>query len=140
MIALKIFLNALSTAVMARRGNIIGNTLLEVDLDSPRSIGRATALVLSHVNDVLKKPGWVKRHGFQEPISYGEANAVLYDAIDFLKEKKEELARPDEVALSIIRILESLRLNKAFSPDEALAIVRNPGLQRYLNDVTTQSQ
>jgi hypothetical protein len=36
------------------------------------------------------------------------------------------------VALSIIRILESLRQSRGLTNDEALAIVRNVGLSRYL--------
>jgi N-acetylmuramic acid 6-phosphate etherase len=89
------------------------------------------------VNEVLKRPAWVKRYGILEPISYGEANAVLYDTIGFLMEKREGLDQSCEVALSTIRILESLRLNKAISHDEALALVRNLGLQQYLKDVTS---
>jgi hypothetical protein len=108
-----------------------------VDPDDLKSIGRGTFLLLSHVNDVLKRPDWVKRHGIMEPISYGEANAVLYDAIGFMKGRRERLDQSYEVALSIIRILESLRLNKAISLDEAWAIIRDMGLQQYLNDVTS---
>jgi hypothetical protein len=89
------------------------------------------------VNEVLKRPGWVKQYGILEPISYGEANAVLYDAIGFMKGKREGLDQSYEVALSIIRILESLRLNKAISHEEAWIIVRNIGLQQYLKDVTS---
>jgi len=137
LIALKIILNAHSTAVMARSGGVTGNTVTAVDPDNLKSIGRGTFLLLSHVNEVLKKPGWVKRHGILEPISYGEANAVLYDAIGFMKDKREGLDQSHEVALSIIRILESLRLNKAISHEEAWIIVRDKGLQQYLKDVTS---
>jgi len=137
LIALKLILNAHSTAVMAQSGAVIGNTVTVVNPDNLKSIGRATALLLSHVNDALKRPGWVKRHGIQNPISYGEANAVLFDAIGFMKGKGEGLDQSVEVSLSIIRILESLRLNKAVTPEEALAIIRNRGLRQYLKDVTT---
>ncbi len=137
LIALKIILNAHSTAVLARSGRVAGNTVTAVDPDNLKSIGRGTFLLLSHVNDVLKRPDWVKRHGIMEPISYGEANALLYDAIGFMKGRRERLDQSYEVALSIIRILESLRLNKAISLDEAWAIIRDMGLQQYLNDVTS---
>lgn len=137
LIALKIIMNAHSTAVMARSGRVIGNTVMAVNPDNPKSIGRATALILSHVNDVFKMPDWVKRHGIQNPISYGEANAVLYDAIGFLEGKRGGLDQSIEIALSIIRILESLRLNKAISIEEALTFVRNKGLRQYLKDVTS---
>jgi N-acetylmuramic acid 6-phosphate etherase len=138
LIALKIILNAHSSAVMARSGRVIGNTITAFDPSYPRSIDRATAMLLSHVNDVLKRPGWVKRHGILNLISYGEANAVLCDTIRFLKKNSEESGRSVDVALCIIRILESLRQKKALPLEEALTIVRNRGLQQYLNDVTTQ--
>jgi N-acetylmuramic acid 6-phosphate (MurNAc-6-P) etherase len=137
LIALKIILNAHSTAVMTRSGRVAGNTVTAVYPDNLKSIGRGTFLLLSHVNEVLKRPDWVKRYGILEPISYGEANAVLYDAIGFMKGKREGLDQSYEVALSIIRILESLRLNKAISHEEAWSIVRDLGLQKYLKDVTS---
>ena len=140
LIASKILLNAHSAAVMARTGRVIGNTVPVLDPADLKSIGQATALVLSHVNDVLKKPDWVKRHGIQKPISYGESNAVLFDAIRFMEGNGKQPEQDSSVALSIIRILESLRLNRAFSLEEAMAILRETGLQRYLRDVATQSQ
>ena len=137
LIALKIFLNAHSTAVMARSGRVVGNTVVAVDPNNLKSIGRGTFLILSHVNDILKRPDWVKRHGILEPISYGEANAVLYDAIGFMKGKRDGREKSYEVALSIIRILESLRKNKATSHEDAWGIIRDMGLQQYLKDVTS---
>jgi hypothetical protein len=137
LIALKILLNAHSTAVLARSSRVTGNTVTAVDPDDLKSVGRGTFLLLSHVNDILKRPDWVKRHGIMEPISYGEANAVLYDAIEFMKGKRKRQDQSYEVALSIIRILEALRLNKAVSFDEAWAIIRDMGLQQYLKDVTS---
>ncbi len=140
LIALKIILNANSTAIMARTASVIGNTVTVADPKNLKSIGRATALVLSHVNDVLKKPDWVNRHGIQKPISYGEGNAVLFDAIRFMESKGEGPDKGFLVAFSIIRILESFRLNRPCSYVEASAIIRTLGLQRYLKDVTTQIQ
>jgi len=138
LLALKIILNAHSSALMARSERIIGNTLTAFDPNDPRSIDRATSMILSHVNEVLKNPAWVKRHGILKPISYGEANAVLFDTIGFIKKNREEFDRPFDVSLCIIRILESLRLKKALLPEEAMAIGQNRGIQRYLNDVTNQ--
>lgn len=138
LIALKIIMNAHSTAVMARSGRIFGNTLTAIYPNDPRSVDRATAQLQSHVNDALKRPGWVKRHGILKPISFGEANAVLFDSIHFLKKERGEFNRPFDIGLCIIRVLESLRLKKAVSPEEALFIVQNRGLQKYLNDVTAQ--
>jgi hypothetical protein len=129
---LKMLLNAHSTAVMAGLGRVIGNTMTNVSPSNLKLIGRATYLILSHVNDVIARPAWVKERGYREPIAYGAANAVLFDAIGFLNNRKDSSGQTAEVALSIIRILESLRLNRAVSNEEALAIVRNPGLAAYL--------
>jgi N-acetylmuramic acid 6-phosphate etherase len=137
LIALKIILNAHSTAVMAISGRVTGNTMTTVEPDTLKSIGRATYLIFNHVNAVLKRPEWVKQHGILEPISYGEANAVLFDTISFMENIKKGLDRPYEVDLSIIRILESLRLKKAVSKEEAWNIVRDVGLQQYLIDIVS---
>ncbi|UCE42549.1 MAG: hypothetical protein JSV17_06225 [Candidatus Aminicenantes bacterium] len=135
--ALKIILNAHSTAVMSKSGRVVGNSVTAVDSNNLKSIGRGTFLILSHVNDILKRPDWVKRHGIREPISYGEANAVLYDAIGFMNGKRDGIDQSYEVAFSIIRILESLRKNEAISHEEAWGIIRDMGLQQYLKDVTS---
>lgn len=131
-IALKVILNAHSTAVMARLGKVIGNTMTNVSPSNLKLIGRATYLIQSHVNDVLQQPPWVKLYGIHKPISYGEANAVLFEAIKFLKGEKTNAGQTAEVALSIIHILESLRLKKAVSQKNAFKIVQNSGLSRYL--------
>ncbi|MDH7512138.1 MAG: hypothetical protein QHH14_04215 [Clostridiales bacterium] len=134
-VGVKILLNAHSTAVMTRLGKVIGNTMTNVSPSNLKLIGRATYLIQSHVNDVLSRPAWVSRHGTREPISYGEANAVLFDAIAFMKEKRDA-GQTAEVALSIIRILESLRQNRGVSQEEALDLVTNVGLSRYLASAT----
>ena len=139
-IALKILLNAHSTAVMARLGKVIGNTMTNVSPSNLKLIGRATYLIQSHVNDTLSRPQWVKLYGVQEPISYEEANAVLFEAIRFLKDKTEEAGQTAEVAFSIIRILESLRLKRNFSNAETLGIVMTKGLSQYLGRVTSDSE
>jgi hypothetical protein len=131
-VALKILLNAHSTAVMTRLGRVVGNTMTNVSPSNLKLIGRATFLVQSHVNDVLARPGWVRRNVRREPITYGEANVVLFDAISFLKDKKGTAGQTAEVALSIIRIIESLRQNRGLSNAEALEIVAKVGLSRYL--------
>jgi len=136
-IALKILLNAHSTGVMARLGKVTGNTMTNVSPSNLKLIGRATYLVLSHVNDILSRPQRVKLYGIQKPISYGEANAVLLDAISFLKNKKREAGQTAEVAFSIIRILESFRLKKGISREKALSIVKKTGLSQYLSNATS---
>ena len=137
-IALKILLNAHSTGVMARLGKVIGNTMTNVSPSNLKLIGRATYLVQSHVNDVLSHPNWVRLHGIQRPISYGEANAVLFDAINYLKDKKKEAGQTAEVAFSIIRILESFRLGKSLIRGKTLIMVKETGLSQYLSNVTSQ--
>ncbi len=132
-IGLKMLLNAHSTAVMTRLGRVIGNTMTNVSPSNLKLIGRATYLIQSHVNDVLARPDWVSRYGRSEPITYGEANVVLFDAIVFMRERKETVGQTAEVALSIIRILESLRQNRGLTNEEALEIVREVGLDRYVS-------
>jgi N-acetylmuramic acid 6-phosphate etherase len=133
---LKMLLNAHSTAVMTRLGRVIGNTMTNVSPSNLKLIGRATFLVQSHVNDVLARPNWVKRYGRREPITYGEANVVLFEAIGFMKTGKEAVGQTAEVALSIIRILESLRQNRGLTNEEAFEIVGKVGLDRYLSSFT----
>jgi N-acetylmuramic acid 6-phosphate (MurNAc-6-P) etherase len=131
-VAAKMMLNAHSTAVMAKLGRVIGNTMTNVSPSNLKLVGRATYLIQSHVNDVLGQPSWVKAFGRREPISYGEANAVLYDSIAFFKDRSAEAGQTAEVAFSIIRILESIKQRRGIGRDEALEIVRSPGLASYL--------
>lgn len=131
-VGLKMVLNAHSTAVMARLGRVIGNTMTNVSPSNLKLIGRATYLIQSHVNDCLRQPEWIKKYGRRPEISYGEANAVLYDSIEFLRDKQVVAGQTAEVALSIIRILESLRLKKGVTNEEALAILQEVGLADYL--------
>jgi hypothetical protein len=96
-------------------------------------IGRATYLIQSHVNDVLGRPEWVAAHGAHPPVSYGEANAVLYDAIEYLRGRPAEAGQTAEVAFSIIRILESLKRARGVDRAEALDLVNRIGLSKYLD-------
>jgi len=131
--AAKMLLNAHSTAVMAKLGKVVGNTMTNVSPSNLKLIGRATFLIQSHVNDMLGRAEWVKAYGGREPISYGEANAVLYDAIDYLKGREAEAGQTAEVAFSVIRILESLKQKRGVSRAEALDLVRTVGLSAYLS-------
>jgi N-acetylmuramic acid 6-phosphate etherase len=133
--AAKMLLNAHSTAVMAKLGKVVGNTMTNVSPSNLKLIGRATFLIQSHVNDVLGTADWVRTNGQREPVSYGEANAVLYDAIAYLRDKQAEAGQTAEVAFSIIRILESLRQRRGIAREEALALVRSPGLGPYLSSL-----
>ena len=87
--ALKMVLNAHSTAVMAKLGKVVGNTMTNVSPSNLKLVGRATHLVQLHVNDVLGRPEWVRNFGARRPVSYEEANAVLHESIAFLKDKSQ---------------------------------------------------
>ena len=82
-VGVKMLLNAHSTAIMAKLGKVVGNTMTNVSPSNLKLIGRATFLIQSHVNDALSRPGWVRAHGRRKPIIYGEANAVLFDSIAY---------------------------------------------------------
>jgi N-acetylmuramic acid 6-phosphate (MurNAc-6-P) etherase len=122
-IGLKMLLNAHSTGVMAKLGRVVGNTMTNVNPGNLKLIGRATFLILSHVNDRLLP---------EEKISYADANAILFDSIEYGK-KVQKTGQNAEVGLCIIRILEALK-NKAFiSWEDAEIILQNQGLEKYLN-------
>jgi N-acetylmuramic acid 6-phosphate (MurNAc-6-P) etherase len=134
-VAAKMLLNAHSTAVMAKLGKVVGNTMTNVSPSNLKLIGRATFLIQAHVNDVLGRPDWVKANGARAPVTYGEANAVLFDAIAFLRDRQAEAGQTAEVAFSIIRILESLKQGRGIGRDETLAIVKDFGLSAYLESL-----
>ncbi len=64
-IALKMIMNAHSTAVMTKLGRVVGNTMSNVRAANLKLIGRATYLAKMHIDDVLQRG----LH-FSEPISY----------------------------------------------------------------------
>ena len=134
-VALKMVLNAHSTAVMAKLGRVVGNTMVFVSPSNLKLIGRATELIRNHVNDVLGKTEWRARFGRIPLISYQEANAVLFDAVDFLNDGGHA-GETAEVALSIIRILEVRKRNSRVAWADALALFRRLGLEEYLSTVT----
>ena len=134
-IAAKMLLNAHSTAVMAKLGKVVGNTMTNVSPSNLKLVGRATYLIQSHVNDVLGMAEWVKATGGRGPISYGEANAVLFDSIAYLRDRQAEAGQTAEVAFSIIRILESLKQKRGLSREETLDIVKAVGLSAYLTSI-----
>ena len=126
---LKMFLNTHSTGVMARMGRVVGNTMTNVNPSNLKLIGRATFLIMSHVNDVVSRDEWIDRNGKTEPVTYAQANAVLFEAIDFVSKQGGETS---EVELSIIRILESLRKKSTIRWEEAHSVAETIGLERYL--------
>ncbi|MBM4061306.1 MAG: SIS domain-containing protein [Planctomycetes bacterium] len=128
-IALKILLNAHSTVVMARLGRIVGNTMTNVSPSNLKLIGRATFLVLSHVNDTAGRVDWPAAKS-AAPLTFAEANAVLYDAIDFVQQA--QLGQTAEVALAIVRVLETLRTGVPVGWPAARAMLDQQGLQGWL--------
>jgi N-acetylmuramic acid 6-phosphate etherase len=131
-VGIKMLLNAHSTAIMAKLGKVVGNTMTNVSPSNLKLIGRATFLIQSHVNDALSRPGWVRAFGRRNPIAYGEANAVLYDSIAYIKSRPDMAGQTAEVGLSIVRILESLKQKRGLPNAEALDILRKTGLSDYL--------
>ena len=136
-IVLKMLLDVHSAAVMAGTGKIIGNTPSEVSTYTLKQIDRATSLIQFYVNQTFRHPQWVKKYGVHNPINYGEANAVLFDSLKFLKNIKmtESAERFGVVSLSSVRILESLRSKQSVSIEETLKIVSEKGLSRYLTEL-----
>ncbi|MBS0199768.1 MAG: hypothetical protein JSR70_04905 [Proteobacteria bacterium] len=132
-IALKMLLNAHSTAIMARLGRVVGNTMTAVQPGNLKLIGRATFLIQSHVNTVLASAAWRRKHGATPAITYAEANAVLFDVIDH-RTNDPALTTSPEVELAIVRILESLGARRAISWNDAAALLRARKLDAYLGD------
>jgi hypothetical protein len=126
---LKILLNAHSTAVMALMGRVVGNTMTNVNPSNLKLIGRATYLIMSHVNDAVTQNEWIRKWGKTDPITYGQANAVLLDAMDQTADRESQTS---EVELSIVRILEAIRTGKPLHWDKAISICENTGLEEYL--------
>jgi N-acetylmuramic acid 6-phosphate (MurNAc-6-P) etherase len=54
-IALKMLMNAHSTAVMTKMGRVVGNTMTNVRAGNLKLIGRATYLTKIHVDDVVRR-------------------------------------------------------------------------------------
>lgn len=130
-LGLKMLLNAHSTGIMAKLGRVVGNTMTAVQPSNLKLYGRATFLIQSHVNAVLSSAKWKQAHGETPPLTYAQANAVLFDAIG-KRSGNPALAGSPEVELAIVRILESLRLQRAISWEDAAALLRERKLDPYL--------
>ena len=130
-IALKMLLNAHSTGVMAKLGRVVGNTMTAVQPGNLKLVGRATFLIQSHVNAVLASEAWRKANPSHAPLEYGDVNAVLFDSIQ-ARRSDPTLASSPEVELSIVRIVESLRLGRAISWQQAAELLRQKRLDVYL--------
>lgn len=129
-VGLKMLLNAHSTGVMAKLGRVVGNTMTNVNPGNLKLIGRATFLILSHVNDKLSP---------EDKISYADANAVLFDAIEYGK-RMQKTGQNAEVGMSVIRILEALKSDIFISWEEAEDILQHQGLESYLKKFAPMPQ
>jgi len=134
-IALKMLLNAHSSAVMARLGRTVGNTMTAVQPGNLKLIGRATYLIQSHVNSVLDSAHWNAQHGHTDALSYAEANAILFAAVDQRAGLPEAAGLP-EVELSIVAALEHLSSGQALDWPGAAIIVKTAGLNGYLRQMS----
>ncbi|MFT3668288.1 MAG: hypothetical protein QM795_06820 [Pseudoxanthomonas sp.] len=135
-IALKMLLNAHSTGVMAKRGRVVGNTMTSVQPGNLKLIGRATWLILSHVNAVLESPAWRDAHGRTAPLGYADANAVLFEAIEQRRNAPGASGLP-EVELSVVAVLDALKANAPVDWTTAATHLRAGGLSRYLAPYAT---
>ncbi|MBA7605606.1 N-acetylmuramic acid 6-phosphate etherase [subsurface metagenome] len=133
-IALKMVLNAHSTAVMAKLSRVLGNTMVNVNPTNLKLIGRSTFLILSHVNDIVSRNEWKNKYGKTKPIKYADANAILFSAMRFVR-KLEKTGQTPEVPLCIFRVLETLRQKKCISWEETFFILENEGFENYLQRV-----
>ena len=135
-IALKMLLNAHSTGVMAKRGRVVGNTMTSVQPGNLKLIGRATWLILSHVNAVLETPAWRTARGSTAPLTYAEANAVLFEAIEQRRSAPGASGLP-EVELSVVAVLDALKADRPIDWNAAVTQLRAGGLSRYLAPYAT---
>ena len=86
---------------------------------------------LSPLEGPMGSEAWHQAHGQRAPLAYADANAILFDVIE-ARRADPSLASSPEVELAIVRILESLRLGKAVSWQEAAALLRERRLDDYL--------
>ena len=94
-------------------------------------IGRATYLLQSHVNSVLASDAWRKQYGKTEALSYAEANAMLFAAIEQRKTLPEAANTP-EVELAIVATLERLASQRPLDWKHAALRLQAEGLNGYL--------
>ena len=102
-IALKMLMNAHSTAVMTKLGRVVGNTMTNVRAANLKLIGRATYLAKLHIDDVIKRRGMIDTQ-----VPYITVNALLMDTIEYLNGKDRGSESP--VPLTIVRTCEGIRI------------------------------
>ncbi len=130
-LAMKMLLNAHSTAVMARLGRTVGNTMTAVQPGNLKLIGRATYLIQLHVNAVLASTAWRHQHPPVTPLSYAEANEALYAAMAE-RTRSLDAAQIPEVELAIVAVLERLGSGRPLDWSGAAHLLQSGGLNAYL--------
>ena len=80
---------------------------------------------------MLASEAWRKAGKPHAPVGYADINAVLFDSIE-ARRTDTTLASSPEVELCIVRILESLRLGRAITWQDAAALLRGKKLDAYL--------
>lgn len=120
-VLLKMILNTQSTAAMAKLGHVVGNIMTHLKPANLKLIGRATNIIRHIVNYKLSS----------EVLSYNEANRILFDAMDFKKTNKHSSS---EISLSIVKLLESFKVQKCISFSTSQNILSNSTLEEYLDN------
>ncbi|WDS35438.1 hypothetical protein [Pseudoxanthomonas sp.] len=130
-IVLKMLLNAHSTGVMAKLGRVVGNTMTSVQPGNLKLYGRATHLIQSLVNEALASTAWRKAHGTSTPLSYADANAVMFEAIE-QRHALPEAAQTPEVELTIVAVLQALASGQPVAWPHAAATLQQKDLATCL--------
>ena len=86
--------------------------------------------IQSHVNDILQAEEWVARYGCFPLLTYDEANALLWAAMEYVRSTHQP--EISEVALVIVRVLEAWKRQGMVNWEEAQAILAAEGLENYL--------
>jgi hypothetical protein len=110
---------------MTLLGRVVGNTMTSVNPGNLKLIGRATFLIMCHVNDKIPRKDWITRYGKRDEVTFEEVNAVLFDVMEYVGSKSS--GQTAEVALSIIWILEALKKRDFVGWDEAQIISETKG-------------
>ena len=134
-IASKLFLNAQSTLIMARLERVLGNSMIYVYPSNLKLTGRATYLIQIHINQILAAKSKSRNSTFKNmpPISYNEANAILFAACKYIEDNKKR----DKVAvipLAIVSVFEALQ-NKPAGFADAEKILAKQTLSEYVNSL-----
>jgi N-acetylmuramic acid 6-phosphate etherase len=112
---------------------VTGNSMTAVNPGNLKLIGRATHLIRELVNRALEEAPAETGSGPAPAVTYAEANAVLFDCIE---NRGTQAIHHAEVALCIIRILETVRAGKFVDWKAADAMLKKGGLDEYLNPKT----